>query len=106
MSNRAISWAAALRELKTDRAVRSSVREERLRTNVSLRGALALAISVWRGRSGWRYVVVTQPLDALNLVAEQAAVVEKVQPQPLRHREHPLVVWCRCQHLGAEPLGP
>ena len=75
MSNRTISWAAALRELKTDRAVRSTVREERLRTNSGSRGAPALAISVWRGRSGWRYVVVVQPLNAPDLVAEHAAVI-------------------------------
>ena len=75
MSNRTISWAAALRELKADRAVRSSIREERLRTKAGLRGAPALAMSVWRGRSGRRYVVVIQPLDAPDLVAEHAAVV-------------------------------
>ncbi|MCJ2049245.1 hypothetical protein [Methylobacterium sp. J-070] len=75
MSNRTISWAAALRELKADRAVRSPVREERLRTNAGLRGAPGLAMSVWRGRSGRRYVVVVQPLDAPDLVADQAAVV-------------------------------
>jgi hypothetical protein len=75
MWNRTLSWAAALRELKADRAVRSSVREERLRTKAGLRGAPALAMSVWRGHSGRRYVVVIQPLDAPDLVAEQAAVV-------------------------------
>jgi len=75
MSNRTISWAAALRELKADRAARSPIREERLRTNADLRGAPALAMSVWRGRSGRRYVVVVQPLDAPELIAEHAAVV-------------------------------
>ncbi|GJE13601.1 hypothetical protein [Methylobacterium longum] len=75
MSKRTISWAAALRELKADRAVRCSVREERLRTTAGLRGAPALAMSVWRGRSGRRYVVVVQPLDSLDLVAEHAAVI-------------------------------
>jgi len=75
MSNRIISWAAALRELKDDRAVRSAIREERLRTNAGLRGAPALAMSVWRGRSGRRYVVIIQPLDAPDLVAEHAAVI-------------------------------
>ncbi|MCJ2126411.1 hypothetical protein [Methylobacterium sp. J-077] len=74
MSNRTISWAAALRELKADRAARSPIREERLRTNAGSRGAPALAMSVWRGRSGRRYVVVVQPLNAPDLVAEQAAV--------------------------------
>ena len=75
MSNRTISWAAALRELKTDRAIRLPIREERLRTNAGLRGAPALAMSVWRGCSGRRYVVVAQPLDAPDLVAEHAAVI-------------------------------
>jgi hypothetical protein len=75
MSNRTISWAAALRELKADRAVRSPVREERLRTSAGLRGSPALAMSVWRGRSGRRYVVVVQPLDIPDLTAEDAAVV-------------------------------
>ncbi|WP_267423461.1 hypothetical protein [Methylobacterium sp. GC_Met_2] len=75
MSNRTISWAAALRELKADRSVRSSIREERLRTNAGLRGEPALAMSVWRGRSGRRYVVVVQPLDAPDQVAEHAAVI-------------------------------
>ncbi|QGY01265.1 hypothetical protein MMSR116_04615 [Methylobacterium mesophilicum SR1.6/6] len=75
MSIRNISWAAALRELKADRAIRSLVREERLCTNTSLRGAPALAMSVWRGRSSRRYVVVVQPLDVPDLTYEQAAVV-------------------------------
>ncbi|MGU3663332.1 hypothetical protein ACLBX9_03950 [Methylobacterium sp. A49B] len=75
MSNRNISWAAALRELKADRSVRSPVREERLRTSAGLRGGPALAMSVWRGRSGRRYVVVVQPLDAADPVAGHSAVI-------------------------------
>lgn len=75
MSNCTISWAAALRELKANRAARPPVREERLRTNYSSRGAPALAMSVWRGRSGRRYVVIVQPLDTPHLVAEHAAVI-------------------------------
>lgn len=75
MSNRSISWAAALRELKADRAIRHPVREERLRTSTGLRGAPVLAMSAWRGHSGRRYVVVVQPLDTPDLVAESAAVV-------------------------------
>jgi len=78
MSNRKISWSAALRELKADRSIRSSVREERLRTNAGLRGAPALAMSVWRGHSGRRYVVVVQPLDDFGLVTEHAAVTMAV----------------------------
>lgn len=75
MSNRNISWAAALRELKADRVVRCAVREERLRTNAGRRGAPDLAMSVWRGHSGRRYVVVLQSVDAPDLVADQPAVV-------------------------------
>lgn len=75
MSNRTISWAAALRDVKADRAARLPIREERLRTNAGLRGAPALAMSVWRGRSGRRYIVVIQPLDAPDLVAERGAVI-------------------------------
>ena len=75
MSNRNLSWVAALREVKADRAIRYRVREERLRTNTGLRGVPALAMSVWRGHSGQRYVVVVQPLDTPDLTAKQAAVV-------------------------------
>lgn len=75
MSNRKISWAAALRELKADRVVRCAVREERLRTNAGRRGAPGLAMSVWRGHSGRRYVVVLQPLNAPDLVVDQPAVI-------------------------------
>ena len=75
MSNRSISWAAALRELKSDRVARSAIREERLRTSTGLRGAPVLAMSAWRGHSGRRYVVVVQPLDTVDLVAEVPAVV-------------------------------
>lgn len=74
MSNRSISWAVALRELKADRAIRSAVREERLRSSASVRGAPPLAMSVWRGQSSRRYVVVVQPLDTPDLVADIGAV--------------------------------
>ena len=37
------------------------MREERLRTAQGLRGAPALALSAWRGRSGRRYVVGVHP---------------------------------------------
>lgn len=75
MSNRRISWAAALRELKSGRAARSAIREERLRTSTGLRGAPVLAMSAWRGHSGRRYVVVVLPLDTVDLVIEDPAVV-------------------------------
>jgi hypothetical protein len=79
MSNRTISWAAALRELKSDRVARSAIREERLRTSTGLRGAPVLAMSAWRGHSGRRYVVVVQPLDTVDLVTEDPAVVLAVR---------------------------
>ncbi|TXN73856.1 hypothetical protein FV228_07285 [Methylobacterium sp. WL18] len=75
MSSRRISWTAALRELKADRAVRSVIREERLRTSTGLRGAPTIAMSSWRGKSGHRYVVVVQPLDTVDLVVDDPAVV-------------------------------
>lgn len=79
MSNRTISWAAALRELKSDRVARSAIREERLRTSTGLRGGTVLAMSAWRGQSGRRYVVVVQPLDTIDLVADGPAVVLTVR---------------------------
>ncbi|MCJ2117682.1 hypothetical protein MKK65_14090 [Methylobacterium sp. J-001] len=75
MSNRNISWAAPLRELKSDRTVRSAVREERLRTSAGLRGVCFISMSAWRGSSSRRYVVVIQPLETVDLVADDAAVV-------------------------------
>ncbi|MCJ2122873.1 hypothetical protein [Methylobacterium sp. J-077] len=75
MSNRSISWAAALRELKSDRTVRSAVREERLRTSAGLRGVCFIPMSAWRGTSSRRYVVVIQPLETVDLVADDPAVV-------------------------------
>jgi hypothetical protein len=75
MSNRSISWAAALRELKADRVNRSPVREERLRMSTGPRGAPVLAMSAWRGHSGRRYVVIVQPLDNPDLVEHSSAVV-------------------------------
>jgi AraC-like DNA-binding protein len=61
MSNKTISWAAALRDLKSDRAPRAEVREERLKTTAGLRGTPALPLSAWRGRSGFRYIVGVHP---------------------------------------------
>lgn len=75
MSNRTISWAAALRELKADRLSRPVIREERLRYSANCPGLAPLALSVWRGRSGRRYVVVVQALDTPDLVTERASVV-------------------------------
>jgi hypothetical protein len=57
MGNRTLDWASALRDLKSDRATRPQIREERLKTTAGLRGSPALPLSAWRGRSGRRYVV-------------------------------------------------
>ncbi|WP_336488327.1 hypothetical protein [Methylobacterium nigriterrae] len=74
-SRRHLEWRAALSDLKSDRASRPEVREERLRTASVLRGTPALALSAWRGRSGKRYVVGVhaiadaQPDDIADTVA-------------------------------------
>lgn len=65
-NRRALSWSAALRDLKDDRLRRQDVREERLRTAQGLRGSPALALSAWRGRSGRRYVVGVHPAVAFD----------------------------------------
>lgn len=75
MSNRTLTWSAALRELKADRRARPAVREEPLRTAGNIRGAPPIPLSAWRGRSGRRYVVVVHDIDAPDLIAEQAGVV-------------------------------
>lgn len=64
MSNRKMSWNAALRDLKSDRAPRSEVREERLRSTAGLRGSPVIPLSAWRGRSGRRYIVGVHSIDA------------------------------------------
>lgn len=68
MSNRRISWAAALRDLKADRLTRQPVREERLRSTGGLRGSPALSLTAWRGQSGRRYVCGVHQIcgDALD----------------------------------------
>lgn len=75
MSNRPLSWSAALRELKADRLARLAVREEPLRTAGRFHGIPPIPISAWRGRSGRRFVVVVHDLDTPDLVTEQAAIV-------------------------------
>ncbi|MBK3422852.1 hypothetical protein, partial [Methylobacterium ajmalii] len=62
-NKRALSWSVAMRDIQNDRARRSDVREERLRTATSLRGTPALPLSAWRGQSGRRYVVGIHALD-------------------------------------------
>ena len=41
-----------------------------------------------------------------GITHKRSPVVEKVQPQSLRHREHPLAVRNRRQHLSGQPLRP
>jgi hypothetical protein len=57
-ARRKLAWAAALRDIKDDRAVRSPVRFEPIR-KVSTTNALG----AWRGNSGQRYVVQCIPLE-------------------------------------------
>lgn len=78
-NKRALSWSAALRDLKDDRIRRQDVREERLRTTAGLRGSPALALSAWRGRSGKRYVVGVHTLDEPDLSEIGEAVVMAVR---------------------------
>ncbi|GEP04234.1 hypothetical protein [Methylobacterium oxalidis] len=78
-NKRALSWSAALRDLKDDRSRRQDVREERLRTTASLRGTPALALSAWRGRSGKRYVVGVHDLNEPELEEMGEAVVIAVR---------------------------
>ncbi|GJE46279.1 hypothetical protein [Methylobacterium soli] len=78
-NKRALSWSAALRDLKDDRSRRQDVREERLRTASGLGGAPALALSAWRGRSGKRYVVGVHALSETDLDEVGEAVVMAVR---------------------------
>ncbi|MCJ2072343.1 hypothetical protein MKK75_26725 [Methylobacterium sp. J-030] len=78
-NRRALSWSAALRDLKDDRTRRQDVREERLKTNAGLRGAPALPLSAWRGRSGRRYVVGVHPAGGFDLDEMAQAVVIAVR---------------------------
>lgn len=52
------SWHTALRALKADRQAREPVRHERLRGRSFTHISGLNALSVWRGRSGRRYIVV------------------------------------------------
>ncbi|MCJ2065268.1 hypothetical protein MKK63_21490 [Methylobacterium sp. J-088] len=78
-NRRALSWSAALRDLKDDRTRRQDVREERLKTNAGLRGAPALPLSAWRGRSGRRYVVGVHPAGGFDVDEMAEAVVIAVR---------------------------
>lgn len=71
MARRSISWVAALRDIKDDRAVRHPVREERLRSP-SLAG---FPMSCWRGVSARRYVVSIQPVAVDSFDGQWDAVV-------------------------------
>ena len=55
------------------------MREERLKTTAGLRGAPALPLSAWRGRSGRRYVVGVHPAGGFDLDEMAQAVVIAVR---------------------------
>jgi hypothetical protein len=74
---RMLSWSAAMRDLRNERARRAGVREERLRATVGLRGASKL--SSWRGRSGRRYVVGIHAATEADLVEVTRAVLIAVR---------------------------
>lgn len=74
---RKMSWSAAMRDLRNERARRAGVREERLRATAGLRGALRL--SSWRGRSGRRYVVGIHSLSDPDLSEVTRAVLIAVR---------------------------
>lgn len=85
MAARRLAWASVLRDLKDDRAVRSLIREERLRTP----STAGFPMSCWRGQSGRRYVVGVLPAtvaaiddcdvqDCLIFVARDADNVGRV----------------------------
>lgn len=62
-AQRRLSWSAAVRDLRSDRAVRAPIREERLSCTASA-GLIA-----WRGRSGRRYVAQIHTVLSLPVVA-------------------------------------
>ncbi|TXN41432.1 hypothetical protein FV232_24750 [Methylobacterium sp. WL30] len=74
MTKDRLSWTTALLDLKSGRASRADIREERLRSTAGLRGTPAIALYAWRGRSGCRYV--TGVHDLVPVVdADQAPAV-------------------------------
>jgi hypothetical protein len=76
MSNRGpIHWGNALAALKADRAVRSEIREERLRSTAGLRGTPVLPLTAWRGRSGRRYIAGIHPVAVDSFEGQWDAVV-------------------------------
>ncbi len=72
-----IPWAAAMRDLRNDRARRAGIREERLRATAGVRGTLNL--SSWRGRSGRRYVVGIHALSESETLEATDAVLIAVR---------------------------
>ena len=65
-----------MRDLRSDRARRAGVREERLRSTAGLANATSLlTLSAWRGRSGRRYVVGVHPLHEADLADVTDAVL-------------------------------
>jgi hypothetical protein len=79
-NRRALAWSTAMRDLRSDRARRPEVREERLRATAGLRGGLDL--SSWRGRSGRRYVVGVHALSESEILELSDAVIIAVGRDP------------------------
>lgn len=73
---RPLSWSAALRDLKDDRATRPAVREERLR---SVAGLGSASLTAWRGLSGKRYVSTIHILSDVRFDEIGEAVVIAVR---------------------------
>ena len=100
MSNRTFRWTIILLSMKVERATRPTVREELLRTGTNSHTAATLALSVWRGHTGRRYVVVVQPLDTPELVVGHAAVVLAVTRDRQARAAIVAVRACECGDPG------
>ena len=61
--------------MKADRNKRPAVREERLKPSAVRCTIRVSSLSVWRGKSGKRYVVHVTSIDETDLVATRGAVV-------------------------------
>lgn len=61
MARRALHWGNALADLKADRAARSDVRSEPLKSYTAGKSLIA-----WRGRSGRRYVFSAYPIADID----------------------------------------
>lgn len=105
-----------MRDMRHERIMRASVREERLRATAALR--VAPALSSWRGRSGRRYVVGIHPTSETDIADVTGAVLIAVQrggdgtaevlgaaaPEPLTSRRQRLRWLCSMRSRGATEL--